>query len=698
MSLLITACSTEDIALPTPPTIEEGKECTFTFKVKIPDMTSSSRALTGNASQIKTFKLLVFDKVTKTYLYERTATSLSADKGGGTFSVNLVTSTEPRIIHFVATHADNLTVPYQLTEYAVLSQLHVSDNDAYWQRKSYDAGIQEGTTLSTDAAPITMVRNVARITLTSSDDEFNIVGFTIVNAPTTGSVAPYYQQPINNDYFFNYITSETKNGTTNATNAYETLTKNYIGVPYKGTLIDAPADIEPNPITEGSKIFVHYMYERTQEANNAFLVVKRDLGTTANPRYKYYKLDILRTNPVTGEEEYYRILRNFSYDLTIENVADDAVGYDNVADAAGATASNNISVSSELKDLTNISYGEEHLYVNKTEIVWTNNNNIEIKFKYINEDVVRNNLVNFYFRDSKVEDQDPIYDETKGYTIIPAPTEGGDGFATISIPTTGLVAKPNWKEQEVLIKAGNLSRTVNLLLIQPYGMQLVCYDGGTNGTATTTTDKEVTASMNQHVRANITIPPGIPESIFPLTFYIEAEKNSLHPNANNHLPVETNVPSLFNGGNTFGYNKKITYEEYYNALTKTYNTTFTCNFLTNTTANASRVRVYNEYFSIAEDYITNSGTTYYTIPRITPANSTNNPEDETVVTIYYANGTVMGSATWAELKAGTAKVLTTVNVTNQNAVFGYFAYTRGLTTYKTSSLTVAQLKQTVNFN
>lgn len=693
MSLLITACSTEDIALPTPPTGEEGKECAFTFKVKIPDMTSSSRALTGNASQIKTFKLLVFDKVTKTYLYERTATILSADKEGGTFSVNLVTSTEPRIIHFVATHADNLTVPYQLTEYAVLSQLHVSDNDAYWQRKSYDAGIQEGTTLSTDDAPITMVRNVARIKLTSNTDKFNIVGFTIVNAPTTGSVAPYYQQPIDNDYFFNYITSETKNGTTNATNAYETLTKNYIGVPYKGTLIDAPADIEPNPITEGNNIFVHYMYERTQEANNAFLVVKRDLGANANPRYKYYKLDILRSNPETGEEEYYRILRNFSYNLTITDVADDAVGYDNVADAAGATASNNISVSSELKDLTSISYGEEHLYVNKTEIVWTNNNNIEIKFKYINEDVVRNDLVQFYFRDSKVEGQDPIYDETKSYTIIPAPTEG-DGFATISIPTTGLVAKPNWKEQEVLIKAGNLSRTVNLLLIQPYEMQLVCYDGGTDGTATTTTDKVVTASMNQHVRANITIPQGIPESIFPLTFYIEAEKNSLHPNANNHLPVETNVPSLFNGGNTFGYNKKITYEEYYNASTKTYKTTFTCNFLTNTTANASRVRVYNEYFSIAEDYITNSGTTYFTIRpiQLTYNDGNNHPEDETVVTIYYENDTVMGSVTYAELKAGTAKVLTTVDVTNPDAVFGYFAFTIGSTTYKTSPLTVAKLK------
>ena len=55
MTLLIASCSNDDIDIPTPLTGEEGQECTFTFKVKIPDMTSTSRALTGNASEIKTF-------------------------------------------------------------------------------------------------------------------------------------------------------------------------------------------------------------------------------------------------------------------------------------------------------------------------------------------------------------------------------------------------------------------------------------------------------------------------------------------------------------------------------------------------------------------------------------------------------------------------------------------------------------------
>ena len=691
MSLLIASCSNDDIAIPTPPSGEEGQECTFTFKVKIPDMTSTSRALTGNASEIKTFKLLVFDKASRTYLYERTATQLVAQKDGGTFTVNLVTSTEPRIIHFVATHDQNLTIPYQLTEYSVLSQLHVSDYDAYWQRKSFDNGINSDMqALSTEDSPIIMIRNVARITLTSSTNKFKIVGFTIVNAPTTGSIAPYYQQPINNEYFFEYITSATKEGVTNATNAYDAITTNYIGVPYKGDLIGAPDDITPNPISEGSNVFVQYMYERTQVTTPAFIVVKRNIGTEVNPTYKYYKLDILRTNIETGEPEYYKILRNFSYNLTIEDVADNAVGYDDVSSASGATASNNISVSADLKDLTSISYEDEHLYVSKTEIVWTTNNNIEFKFKYINDNDEKNREVKFYFGNSKVEGQRPVYNEEIDYKI----TYNDGDFATISIPTTGLVSKPYWKEQEVIVKAGNLSRTVNLMLIQPYEMELVCYDGGTNGTSTTVTDKIVNTSIDKHVRINIKLPEGMPESIFPLTFYIEAEKNSLHPNSNNHLPVETNIASLFNGGNTFGYNKKITYEEYYNATTKTYNRTFTCNFKTNVANNASRVRVYNEYFSVAEDFFAN---TSFTFGRMTINGVT--PFDDTGITIHYhADRSVLGNVTYAQLKAGVT-IPMWVDTSDQNTTFCYFTYVLNGVTYRTQEiLNVNQAKTGVTLN
>ena len=69
------------------------------------------------------------------------------------------------------------------------------------------------------------------------------------------------------------------------------------------------------------------------------------------------------------------------------------------------------------------------------------------------------------------------------------------------------------------------------------------------------------------------------------------------------------------------------------------------------------MRVYNKYFSVAEDYFTNTGTTYYTLP-IVVSNTGSNlpPSDNTIITIYYTEGALMGSTTWGELKAGTAAV------------------------------------------
>lgn len=690
MSLLITACSNEDII--TPASQEKGKECTFTFKVKIPKMASASRALTGNASQIKTFKCLVFDGNTKTYLYLRTATLGEVDEEGGEFTVNLETTDQPRIIHFVATHAETLDVPYQVNEFAVLSQLHVSGNDAYWQRKEYTDGITEGMSLSSEESPIIMVRNVARITLTSITSDFVIAGFAIVNAPSHGSVAPYYIQPDSEgNYFPEYITSATVNDTPSAENAYSQLINgNYIGVHINTASLSTVPNADNIPtdkLTDGR--FVQYMYERTQESTPAFIVVKRNVGTAESPSYKYYKLDILRTNPTTGTDEYYKILRNFSYNLTITSVAENAVGYDSPEEAASAeVANNNLSVSAGLEDLTNIAYGKERLFVSKTEIVWTTSSNITFDFKYIDEDGnAANGEVAFYFRDP-ITEAGAVYDNTKTYSV----TTGANGYSTISIPITSLVNKPNWKEQKVLVKGGTLSREVNLILIKPYEMTVVCYDG-----TTTTTDKVVDEAINKKVNVQITLPEGLRESVFPLTFYVEAEKRTLYPDAtasNNNLPVVTDRASLFDGGNTFGYKKEITWDMYYNASSPNYTTVFTCNMLTNTATNASRVRVYNEYFSIAEDFFAN-GT--FTFGKMTINGTT--PNDDTEITIHYhVDGSVLGTVTYAQLKTGVTLPIW-VDTSNINVDFCYFTYKMNDVQYRTQgTLQVSQAQSGATLN
>lgn len=566
MSMLMTACSNEDMNVPAPKEVETEKECTYTFEVKVPDMTSTSRALTGDASDIQTFKLLVFDADTEAYLYERTATLTEVNEDGGEFTVNLISTDEPRIIHFVATHAESLNVPYQMTEFAVLSQLHVSDNDAYWQRKEFRS-IKEDTQLSPANDPIVMVRNVARITV-KSESGINLQGFALGNTPSHGSVAPYYMQADDEgNYFPNYIT-------TNGVNSYDALVNaGYTGVPYRGTLSDAPSASDFNKEPK-------YMYERTQEENPAYVIVKIN--------NKYHKLDILRKNETTGTNEYYKIFRNFSYDITITGMDNSAAGYNTPADAAANVASNNLTVSMELKDLTNIAYGDERLFVSKTEVVWTTDEDLTFKFKYTVDGEEANDEVKFFFGDAKTTQGD-VYDG-KGYEV--SKNVDSDGYSTITIPTTGLVERPAWKEQEVLVTAGSLSRTVNLILIEPYQLTNVRCNPET-----------VSSSLNQEVNVYFTLPNGLPESIFPLTFILAPEAHSITPTGGD-MPVV----SLLNHSNTtlqgvkYGFEKVIEWEDY----DASNGTTVTCAFKTNMEASATDIHIYNEYFEFTKTSFANS--------------------------------------------------------------------------------------------
>lgn len=76
MSVLITACSTEDMPNLTPQEAKEGKTCEVSFWASIPEAASASRGELGEATDksVTTLKLLVFDAATSVYLYENNAT------------------------------------------------------------------------------------------------------------------------------------------------------------------------------------------------------------------------------------------------------------------------------------------------------------------------------------------------------------------------------------------------------------------------------------------------------------------------------------------------------------------------------------------------------------------------------------------------------------------------------------------------
>ncbi len=626
MLLLITACSNEDIIVPTPPSGADGQTCEVSFWASIPETSSASRGDLGEATDtsVETLSLLVFDAESGLYLYESkaklTERTLDNNIHKGKYTARLQLSDKPRIIHFVANAGD---VPFQANELAVLSQLKKEDNqDAYWQKVTVNSitgtKTADGTYTNVQVPGITdpnttikLVRNFARVTLNvAANCNFNLAGFVLVNTATKGTVAPYMRQAdANGSYFPNYDTANDANGS--AMTKYEDLIDaGYAGVQpsdadIDGTVPETPDNVteeSPDPYTTGAK----YLYERTQEEDPVFIIAKRDMG---NGQYRYYKIDIMKVGSTGEKDDYYKILRNFSYDITINSVEGD--GYENPADAAQATASNNLSASLELKDLTNIAYGDERLFVSKTEIVWTSADPITFKYMYQLDGNGSNGTVNSLIIGEAKNSSGAVCSEGS-YTINSSDVDA-EGYSTISITHTGL-PETGYKEQEVTIKAGTLMRTINLILIKPYASQVGC--SATSGlTVVPTTAPEIPLTVGSPVYVYFSMPAGLPESIFPLTFILSPEAHSITPTGGD-MPVTsllTHANSTMQGLK-YGFEKVVTWDEYKDYASTSTGMIVECPFKTSLAESATNIYVYNEYFNFPlNTRFTNPEPTYTTV-------------------------------------------------------------------------------------
>ena len=594
--LLITSCSNEDIIVPTPPSGADGQTCEVSFWASIPETSSASRGDLGEATatSVETLSLLVFDAESGLYLYESkaklTKRTLDNNIHKGKYTARLQLSDKPRIIHFVANAGD---VPFQANELAVLSQLKKEKNqDAYWQKVRVSSITGTINTDGTYTVPgitdttIKLVRNFARVTLTvDKNSGFILAGFVLVNTATKGTVAPYMRQAKNGSYFPDYDTENDAIGS--AMTKYEDLIRDgYTGVqPSDATINPTVPGVSSALYTTGAK----YLYERTQEEDPVFIIAKRDMG---NGQYRYYKIDIMKVGSTGEKDDYYKILRNFSYDITINSVEGD--GYEYPADAAQATASNNLSASLELKDLTNIAYDDERLFVSKTEIVWTSADPITFKYLYQKNGQGSNGTVNSLII-GEAKHSSGAGCSADSYTIYSDDDDvDAEGYSTITITHTGLPAS-GYKEQEVTIKAGTLMRTINLILINPYASSVGCSATSGLGEVPTTTP-EIPLTVGSPVYVYFSMPSGLPESIFPLTFILSPEAHSITPTGGD-MPVAsllTHANSTMQGLK-YGFEKVVTWDEY-----KDYANTgmgVECPFKTSLAESATNIYVYNEYFN-----------------------------------------------------------------------------------------------------
>lgn len=593
MMFAMVACSYDDVTMPHE--VPTDGITLLNFSVQVPDMQQATRSMASQA--IDSLHLVVFDE--QGYLVEVAHAKVSNSESWNDnttpatptaeqkYSVELLQSAAPRIIHFIANMPEGTKFEYG-SERELINALETSGSaDAYWQRIELNSIL--GDVVSDDgkvtASPdselaqelnqIPLVRNFAKVTVTKAetvtDAIFGNVQIAVYNAPQRGKVAPYNT---NAGAWANYNAVPTYNALT---------TEKYYG--YEATNLGSQTGDFAN--TEFAD--VQYLYEYNMDGKNItagskypFVIIA---GSYLGHDTSYYKVDL-----VDADGDYYNILRNFNYNVIIDKVSGD--GYPTAAAAAAAAASNNISASIDTQNLLNISDGVSRLYVEYISKYITTTEPVTLKYKYvpnINNPTVTNNAAVTL---SGFTGGDVLQDN---YTNASG-TVDSDGWSTITVTPKSDI--DGTEDQKVTLSASTLSRTVTFYWISAYQLGIDC-------------PAKVAASVGTSMTATLTIPENLPEAIFPLEFVIVSDKLSISPDATKeNMPVKTGLNADgTEGGQYFGFVKKLEYENYVvrddDGNITGYDTSIDCHFKTSIAASASTVRAYNPYFTKASDSFTN---------------------------------------------------------------------------------------------
>ena len=518
-SWFATSCSNEEMDVP----LMDKETVELTFSVDIPEMQVASRTFSGDnkVSNVTSLQLLVFDATSGMMIACPTAIISTMD--GDTdflkhYKVKLPKMVEPCIIHFVANAA---IVNAQLgTEEKILSQVNVSnETGAYWNRITVN-GIDENTTLER----VSLIRNFACIEVidgTGADgtDGGFLEGFILVNEPNSGTVAPYFGGSTLGFADFNAYLSEA-----GEKSAYTKVTNHYIGIEPVNNTYDGNVS-DTLTFNEDSK----YIYERTygdltNVQSPTYVVVKGKFGEKSY----FYRIDI------SENLKNLHLIRNFKYKLIINAVTEK--GYDSPSKAAAGSSFNNL-VNVDIR-VEKVSDGTNVLKVSPTDITVVNGVNETVDFDY----------------EFTGNPNTSAWVEWTAGNVFTYIKLNSDGKITATLKGYNNGVTGGKQSQTFEVRGGTesnyVSRTVNINLINRQSFTVNASKNGTNHSL------------------NITIPPGLFKSMFPLEIIIsEVNSNSQNifctftPIVNQTYPLE--IEYITNNSNTriWGYKLTIPWSE-----------------------------------------------------------------------------------------------------------------------------------------
>lgn len=556
----IFACSREAVA---PEDAGDGTTVTVPFSVTVPEEGVVTKGAMGTVPEMTEMWVAVFDDAGFLAEWVRaTLTATAPDRGN--YEVTLLASSTPRTLHFIA---DPPSEPRFAGEAEVIPQMvTTSGESAYWQRVEVSRIKAGDAAMEAALQDIPLVRNFARIEVTSSTTKFTVSQYALVNGPEAGSVAPYDRA--RGRFATAYLSAGS--GITYA----QVQGSGYAGyLPLSVGIDTSEPDTFKSPGDADPYLFV---YERPRPTANPTAVLVGGTWTeTGAP--SWYKIELM-----DDRGRYTPLYRNFNYRLNITDLS--APGFASAHEAFVGAAIGDVSSSLETTDLTEVSNDQSELKVSTIDWTDTQGGTVEVFFRFV-PDVSDGTVDNSYVRISvqAVDGYEAAVTATEIVSLDGETYDGTSDWGKVVVTVSGEgsdVLRSIVRVEATLEEDGRpLYRDISFRMIPTPALGVDCTPLGTD-------------AAGQEVTLTITLPTDLGRALFPLTLQIEAKNRSLSP-LDGDMPVETG-PSAFDDvtGNTFYFLKTITYADYYDAAAHTYTTSFQARFkTTKSSGNATTVKV-----------------------------------------------------------------------------------------------------------
>ena len=561
------------------------------------------------------------------------------------FNVQLELSDSDRTIHFLGNIDESQLNTGSYSYQTLPTLLSYEGKQAYWQKvylehihpelENNSPVMQGGSYLPDEYTKarlsyIPLIRNYAEILVvdkTDPDDGFELYSYSVIYYPKRGSVVPYRSNVSSGEDPFNFgvpadsrLSGYEKCGFYTLEDDLQYFGNIAVNVDFDRVI---PNDsMFANPETSDGRVIRYdknkpdkgfYLFERTIPNENldpTFVIIRGKFQDS--DEYYYYRLDLMETKVVDYESvyQYYPIYRNFRYEIQLNRIS--SIGVSSPEAAANSSGAEDISADISMRHLGDISNGITRLvvepFMSKT---YTGPNEEGYYYLYarfyndLNSPEPNTDwgavTVELEPMDDGSDDILVLYNDVghEVYSFYPSAQElGGEpGFRVIRFNTK--VAGNETKTQKIKITGRNLYshetyplyREVEITLQKKQNLIVTC------------SQAELPLQRGAKQEVDVSIPSGLPTSIFPLEFIIEAEDLTLTPDsdaANNNLPVKSGISISdnegYSGKNTIQFVRTLTLEEYNGLTVNEGMVTFASHFKTNRSESATTVWVSNEFF------------------------------------------------------------------------------------------------------